>query len=152
MAFLPAMPGQNSKRCTLIQRKYTIQSTLCSSRKVIQEVTALVQFHTADEQMLYEIKLALTEALSNIVLHAYQGKNKGRINLRLQLDLGRFLRFVLIDHGIPFQAPADKIANISPENESGRGLFLISRLMDSFRYRHCKQNNILVLQKIIKEL
>ncbi len=112
----------------------------------------MVQFHLADQQMLYEIKLVLTEALSNIVLHAYQGKYKGRINLRLQLDPRRFLRFVLIDHGIPFQAPADRIANASPENESGRGLFLISRLIDSFTYRHCKQNNILILQKIIKEL
>lgn len=106
-----------------------------------------MQLYTRDEQALYEIRLALTEAMSNIVLHAFAGKNKGRIRLRLQLYSPGLLRFVLIDQGKPFKTPGLKPRLASAHEESGRGLYLISSLMDGFIYRHFRRQNILIMDK-----
>lgn len=115
-------------------------------------MVALLQDYIQDEQSLYDIKLALTEALSNIVLHAYQGKNKGYIRAKLVLDPHRLMRVVFIDQGKPFLEPEAGFSIAPPpQAQSGRGLYLITNLMDAFYSRHCKQHNILILEKNLKE-
>ncbi|MFO8032005.1 MAG: ATP-binding protein [Desulfohalobiaceae bacterium] len=68
----------------MLRRSITIRPNLRACRELVQVLAQLMQRYARDEQALYEIRLALTEALSNIVLHAFAGKHKGRIKLRRQ--------------------------------------------------------------------
>lgn len=131
----------------MLKRLFIIQPSLRACRELVHAVGQLMQLYSRDEQALYEIRLALTEAMSNIVLHALTGKNKGRIRLRLQLYSTGLLRFVLIDQGQPLKSPGLQPRLASAHEESGRGLYLISSLMDGFIYRHFRRQNILILDK-----
>lgn len=131
----------------VLERSITIQPSLRACRKLVKRTADLTNPYVKDEQDLYEIRLALTEALSNIVLHAFANRKKGKIKLRLQLYPQGFLRIMLIDQGKPFTNPEANIRIASGQSESGRGLYLISCLMDDFSYRHFRRQNILILDK-----
>jgi serine/threonine-protein kinase RsbW len=78
---------------------------------------------SVDEQTLADIKLAVTEACTNVVVHAYDGGNPGSLEVDASIDEGR-LTVVIRDSG----------RGIVPRPDSpglGLGLPLIATLAES---------------------
>lgn len=92
----------------------------------------------------FDIKLMLTEALTNAFKHGNKGNNDKPIYLRYY-DYGTYITFEIEDCGEGFKNIT--MPNTSLEDDllsnSGRGLFLIRAIADKIELR----NNTLIIQK-----
>ncbi len=84
---------------------------------------------------LYELQLVLTEVISNIIRHGYEGE-QGMINGLLQLYENE-VRVDIIDRGAPYHLPDEPAPmNIMADlPEGGYGLHIIYNLTDRFEQR-----------------
>jgi anti-anti-sigma factor len=96
-------------------------------------------------------KLAVDEACTNIIKHAYAGRPEGGdITVVAEIDSGR-IKIHLKDRGKNFDYSAVKDPDLDQYVETGRkgglGVFLINRLMDGVEYRATGTGNELILTK-----
>ena len=109
--------------------------------------------HFADDyalpaQVVFRLDLVLTEAVTNVLDHAYQANAMGRIELignvgedEIQIDL--------IDDGQPFdptaRAPVVLPKSLDEATPGGLGVHLISRYTSRLEYRRQDARNMLRL-------
>jgi sigma-B regulation protein RsbU (phosphoserine phosphatase) len=105
-----------------------------------------------DDDRTAELELAVNEAASNIMKHAYHG----RADQRIQLEAEAFDDYVAIrlHHlGDPFDPSAVPLPVFDGSRESGFGMYLISRSVDSVRYyRDERGGNCIALVKNREQL
>jgi anti-anti-sigma factor len=94
-------------------------------------------------------KLAVDEACTNIIKHAYEG-GSGEINVRVEMTSGE-VKIILQDRGKRFDYSSVEDPDLDQYVETGRkgglGVFLINRLMDDVHYHSSGNTNQLVLVK-----
>jgi len=78
----------------------------------------------AENDVLDAVRLAVSEAVTNVVLHSYRHSRRGDFTVAVEWD-GDFVRVIVRDHGCGMQPRMD-----SPG--AGLGLPLIATLSDSF--------------------
>ena len=104
-----------------------------------------------DDSEIYAVELAIDEACTNIIEHAYQGENRGDIECTCDCD-DNCLTMILRDHGKPFDpstvtAP-DLDADIDDRPVGGLGIYLMKQLMDEVHFEPLGESgNILTLVK-----
>lgn len=90
-----------------------------------------------DEPQVNRIELAVDEACTNIIDHAYSGE-PGSIEMDVMVDAGHALTIVLHDHGAPFEP--EQVPQFTPSeslNEvriGGLGMHLMRQAMDDVVY------------------
>jgi serine/threonine-protein kinase RsbW len=84
------------------------------------------------QELLGDLKLALTEACTNSVRHAYTG-GEGLVEIVYELHVDRLVVEVS-DHGQGFEPPAEPARALSEEelSEGGLGIAIIEALADEF--------------------
>jgi len=96
------------------------------------------------------MQLAVDEAVSNIIEHAYEGREGESIELTCEVD-GDRLVVTLLDRGRPFdpsRAPAPDVhAGLSERKVGGLGIYLMRKLVDEVRYQATPSGNRLTLVK-----
>jgi len=89
----------------------------------------------ADTQQLTEIKTVVSEAVTNAVIHGYEGNAEGLIEFNLSLD-GRRLRVVIKDHGVGIDdvelAKQPLFTTKQDEERSGLGFMIMESFTDDF--------------------
>ena len=104
--------------------------SLTAIRDFVVEIAKGAGFQDFD---LYAVELAVDEACSNIIEHAYGGENKGDIELTC-VTTDRGLVIILKDRGVPFNPsiiPEPNFGlNIDQLEPGGAGLFLMRKMMD----------------------
>ncbi len=108
-----------------------------------------------DDSETYAIELAIDEACTNIIEHAYQGENRGDIECTCDSN-NACLTFVIRDHGKPFDpstvSTPDLDANIDDRPVGGLGVFLMKKLMDEVRFEPLGESgNVLTMVKLLKK-
>ena len=103
---------------------------LCVVRRVLEAACRQQGF---DDATAGSIVLANEEACSNIVRHAYEGSDAGRIWVTCRL-IDEGIEIELVDEGKPFDAKATGVQDPSEVRPGGRGLFLIREIMDEVHY------------------
>ena len=108
-----------------------------------------------DEHQVYDVQMAVDEACSNVIEHAYGGKRTGKINLVCEKRGNDFV-VTIHDSGKPFnpdQVEQPKTnAPLSERNIGGLGLFFIHKLMDRVKFDFSSgRGNTLTLVKKIKK-
>jgi serine/threonine-protein kinase RsbW len=104
-----------------------------------------------NDKAVYAIQMAVDEACTNIIEHAYGGEGKGQIQLTCSIqDEG--LNVTIFDQGVPFepdQVPElDVQAPLSARRRRGMGMFFINNLVDTVEYKfNTLQGNQLILFK-----
>lgn len=113
-----------------------------------------------NETAIFHIELACDEACTNIIEHAYEGEEKGEINISWQLKDSAFV-ITLHDNGRSFdpddvpqpQLPPASLdaptpADIDNVKVGGLGIHFMRQLMDDVQFHFDKQSgNTLVLVK-----
>jgi len=103
-----------------------------------------------DEQIRYDLKLAVEEACTNIIAHGYADMNPGSIILTLELEPQQVV-MTITDFGHPFEPsepPApDVAAGLDDRPTGGFGLFFIYQTMDEVGYDTTEDGNRLTLIK-----
>ena len=149
--------AEQSDDLTLMAVRY--QKPAIIMRNDIQQIPTLAEW--VDElgipmELNMPINLALEEAVSNVMLYAYPGRNDGKVFVefaKAKDEQGEKLIFTISDSGIPFDPTAKPEADITLSAEEraigGLGIHLVRKLMDEIRYERQDEKNILTLVKIL---
>ncbi|WP_138419021.1 anti-sigma B factor RsbW [Aquibacillus sediminis] len=92
---------------------------------------------------LEDLKVAVSEAMTNTVTHAYEGKGEGEVTIGFGIYEDR-LEIMVADHGDSFDlnevkdeiGPYQQSESIENLREGGFGLFLIDALMDKLEIKN----------------
>ncbi|HPN82648.1 MAG TPA: ATP-binding protein [Spirochaetota bacterium] len=107
--------------------------------------------HVGSEE-LEDIIIATDEAVTNIMMHGYQGRTDGLIEIRCRV-LDRKVELRIRDNGMTFSMPGlDTLVNKKREEhlvKGGYGLILMHRFMDGVEFRQDGQSgkNVLLMHK-----
>jgi serine/threonine-protein kinase RsbW len=104
-----------------------------------------------DDRAIYAVQMAVDEACTNIIEHAYGGEGQGQIHLGCEC-LPEGLQIVICDQGHSFdpdQIPQfDPLAPPEERQPGGMGLFFIHHLVDEVDFQfNTPTGNCLVLFK-----
>jgi serine/threonine-protein kinase RsbW len=112
-----------------------------------------------DARAIYAVQLAVDEACSNIIEHAYGGEGRGNIECTCRVDdVG--LTVILRDHGHPFDPDLVSEPNTSPELDDdactggGLGLYFMRQLMDEvdFTFTPGSGNQLTMVKRRKREI
>ena len=120
-----------------------------SVRRAVKAAMAVLTESIRDEAVLGDLELALTEACSNVAMHAYPHGMPGELEIVLRLEPPSGLLVEVADRGRGFQPRADIMREPEPTAESGRGMYIISKLMDGIDILRREGKNIVVFRKTI---
>ena len=92
-------------------------------------LSGLSQTRPVDDETLGDLKLAVTEACSNSVRHAYQAGHEGEVEVLYEIHADRLVVQVS-DAGSGFTAPDAAGGDDAPLAEGGLGISIIRELAD----------------------
>jgi anti-sigma regulatory factor (Ser/Thr protein kinase) len=103
-----------------------------------------------DEAEAGRLALAVDEAATNVIEHAYAGASDRAFEVRCE-DRGSELRFEVIDTGVmvdPRSFPAVDLERYRAERrKGGLGVHLMEKIMDSVTFRRTARRNVCSLVK-----
>ena len=102
------------------------------------------------QEVLGDLKLALTEACTNSVRHAYDG-GEGTVEILYELHEDRLVVEVS-DEGEGFEPPSDPSAALQSDElseEGGLGIAIIEALADEFEIRERERGSALRFVKLL---
>ena len=115
----------------------------------VDEVCRLVGF---DEEGTMQIKVAVEEAVVNVMKYAYPPGQRGDVTIEAVSNDIR-LKFVIIDSGKPFdptvQSEVDTTLSAQERRIGGLGIHIMRQNMDSINYERIDALNVLTLRKKI---
>ncbi len=135
---------------TLVVVQVTAERVSANSRKAVVELMSLVDEqdrllqevrdfclqhtqHQEDSEALIKVVLAVGEAFTNIVEHAYQLQPQHKVLVELELGASE-LEIRLFDWGVPFSWSAIEDPLLDGSHERGFGMHIIRSCMDSVHY------------------
>lgn len=104
-----------------------------------------------DDEQIFEVQVAVDEASSNIIDHAYGGEGLGDIECNYEV-LPAGLKIILHDHGKSFDpkkiCTPDIISDPAKRKGRGLGVFFMRQMMDEVVFSFDEQSgNILTMIK-----
>lgn len=125
------MPKHNTQHTMTVQ----------ASTEHLAEVRDFVAKHATDfgfkKQDVDDIRLAVDEAYTNIIKHAYNHDNSKSVDIKLGYNSNTFW-ISLLDSGKTFDPSSyeepDVRQKIKQKKRGGVGVYLIKRLMDNVEY------------------
>jgi anti-anti-sigma factor len=131
-------------------RELTVAAEESQLGRVRDFVVAACDEAAFSERETSNTKLAVDEACTNIIKHAYSASEQGQITVRVGISPGS-LRITLRDRGETFDYASIQDPDLDEYVETGRkgglGIYLINRLMDGVEYKTTDAGNELVLSK-----
>lgn len=120
---------------------------LAAVRDVTRRMAELAGF---DAPQADQLALAVDEASTNVIEHAYRGDGSRRVELRFH-DRGGELRVEVVDDGEgvdPGSVPEVDLARFASERRTGGlGVHLMGRIMDSVTFRRAARRNVCCMVK-----
>jgi serine/threonine-protein kinase RsbW len=119
----------------------TYSISVQASTKHLAEVRDFVAKHASDfgfkKQDVADIRLAVDEAYTNIIKHAYKNDEHKSVDIELGYDSNKFW-ISLLDTGDAFDpsnySEPDVRKKIKEKKRGGVGVYLIKKLMDEVKY------------------
>lgn len=109
--------------------------------------------HQVPNETVFDLKLAVDEACTNIIQHGYKDMDPGSIILSFRIEPDRIL-VQITDFGHIFEpasAPKPDVEAALDDRElGGMGLYLIYQTMDNIDYQSSEDGNTLTFTKYIK--
>ncbi|MEX0648436.1 MAG: ATP-binding protein [Balneolaceae bacterium] len=138
----------------MLNHSITYQLTVKASTENLSEVRDFVATYARQEgfssQQITDTRLAVDEAFTNIIKHAYQNDESKPVNLELQFDSEK-LCIIISDQGKAFDVSKytfpDVKTQIKNKQRGGMGVYLIHNLMDEVTYRNQKEKNLIIMCK-----
>lgn len=134
----PSLLGEDSVQLDLpATTKYLHVLGPCVSQMLLR-----IEGLTNTTTLGYNIQLAIHEACTNIVLHAYRGRRAQRIQITLSLETDpKQLVVELRDTGESFAFEEVRDPDLDVGQVHGYGIFLMRSLLDEISYQPFTGNN-----------
>ena len=131
--------------------KKSYPATLSNLKKIRATIKDFLKIYEVDLKIIKNIQLAVDEAVTNIIKHAYKGKNKNNI-IKIELEFkNKSFLIHLYDNGIKVNKKKIKPRSLNDIKPGGLGSFFINQIMDEIKYlKSNKWTNHLMLKKKIK--
>ena len=159
--------AEQSDDLTMLTIRYTpkqYESTLTETLTIKNDVHEVKRFGDfmksiveklgIDASQGRQLRLAVEEAVVNVIDYAYPMDIEGDITINMMFD-GQTLRFQIIDAGVAFdptaKQKADTTLSVEDRQIGGLGILLVRELMDSINYERTDGKNILTLIKKLKQ-
>ena len=157
--------AEQSDDLTLVAIRYTpkdFESTLTETLMIKNDIHDVPKFSTfmksvmekldIEKSLARQLRLAVEEAVVNVIDYAYPPGQEGDIEIRILSD-GSTLKTIVIDSGVAFDPTAKEKADTSLSAEDrqigGLGILLVRELMDAINYERNNGKNVLTLIKNI---
>jgi serine/threonine-protein kinase RsbW len=133
-------------------KKLIIPASFSSLEKIRDYFSLAAQEAGLDEDAVFEVQVAVDEAASNIIDHAYKGECESKIECTYEL-LSDGLKLILHDHGKPFEPEKvelpDIVSNPSQRKQGGLGLYFMRQMMDEVNFSFNKDggNNLTMFKQ-----
>jgi serine/threonine-protein kinase RsbW len=123
----PGLPAGNGERAVRLRIPAKAEYiTLCRLA-----LTGLGRVREIGEDTMAELKLALTEAVSNSIRHAYGPNGVGHVEITYELQLDR-LGIEVVDDGEGFDPDETPAFDGEELSEGGLGIAIIRTIADDF--------------------
>ncbi len=120
------------------------QQEICvaSHLSALSQISAFVSERAAlagmDEERVFAVQMAVDEACTNCMEHAYEGREDGEVHICCWTEGGDFV-IRITDHGRPFDPASVPVPDVTAPLEErqigGLGLFLMYKLMDGVEFQ-----------------
>ncbi len=142
-----------------VKREIDISKTeivISSSTNNLSLVRSFIEFHGRELELsnkeIAHISLAVDEACTNIIKHAYQDSSDGIIKIKIDKKKNK-LSVKLTDKGSHFDPSIIPDPNVEESQKmkkgGGLGMFLMKKIMDEVEYSAKGKGNELILIKYI---
>jgi len=157
MAFSGDVPQADDIAVLVVQRgrqlRVRLDSRLAEIERLAGEITRLGQAHGLPGETVFDLNLALEEAVSNIIRHGYAGREGHGVSVTVHFA-GEWVAATVEDDAAPFDPSKhpepDLTVPLEDRLDGGMGVYLIRRLMDEVDYRREEGRNVLTLKKRIR--
>ena len=130
-----------------------LPNQLTELERVAHEVEAFGEAHGIDAKLIFNVKVALDEILTNVISYGYPEGGEHVITVRLALKAAELV-IEVEDDGRPFNpltvAPPDLEAPPEERPIGGLGLHLVRQMTDRLEYRREQNKNFLVMIKALR--
>lgn len=127
----------------------TLKADITEIPRVSAALENVMQIHSFSNEEILDTQLAVEEAVTNIILHGYEGR-AGEIHILCHATRGS-IEIQIEDTAPPFNQLSvpdpDITTDIQDRRIGGLGIFLIRKLMNDIMYRYDRGKNILTLTK-----
>ena len=137
----------------MFKEKIVIPSIYEKVSDVCYSLRAFCFTNDIDKKISGEMELCLTEALNNVIKHAYKEDPTKEIEISFSKD-DKKLSITIEDTGIPGKNFKKIELVFDPTDvltlpEGGMGLFIINSLMDTVGYERKGDRNFFVMKKLL---
>ena len=126
-----------------------IDSQLSDTVLVAMAVRGVCAMTSLTAEDINRLELCVVEAVNNAIEHAYSGRSGSPVDVELTLTATSSLQIAVIDRGSAMSWPPAGGLPSTDEMDvwltAGRGLPIVSRLMDDVRYETGSGSNRLVM-------
>ena len=140
------------KRVTILDEHIVLKNDVHQVPQLNDFVDHVAQQLQLNKSVQQQLKLAVEEAVVNVMQYAYPLGTTGDIDVDALSD-GELLKIVISDRGKAFDptqaAKADTTLAVDERPIGGLGILLVRELMDSINYERIDSKNVLTLIKKI---
>ena len=133
-----------------MEKKLVIKNEISEIGKLATFIEELGEELVLTPDLMFNLNLALEEAVTNVILYAYPKEEQKDIFISANMS-DNILIFVLTDSGKEFdptKVPDADITLSAEEREiGGLGIFLIRQIMDTVEYQRIDGKNVLSMSK-----
>lgn len=148
------MNGPEVKRVEKIEESRTFKGVTTA----LSDVRAFVNRHAFNfgfgDKEISEITLAVDEACTNVIKHAYKGDPESKFEVKI-IGSGKEFEIVVRDWGASFKPEEVPVPNIREKvkrhKAGGLGIFLMRKLMDAVEYQEKGSANEVRLVRYLKD-
>ncbi len=135
----------------LAQTEIRFTSRSAQLHRVRGEIRSACEQYRCSRECIDHIVIAVNEACTNVIEHAYGKECDAEIVLKIFKD-GTALVFHLIDHARPSDRDCVRPQAIDLSRPGGLGVLLINEVMDKVRFLECAHadGNVLEMRKTIE--
>ena len=133
-----------------MEKQIVLQNKISEIPKLAEFIEGIGQELNLPVESVFNLNLALEEAVTNIIFYAYPKDEIHLIDIHAESDKFQ-LEFRIIDNGKPFdptKVPDVDVSLSAEEREiGGLGIFLLRKMMDNIYYQRVGDKNVLTLIK-----
>ncbi len=119
---------------------------LCLIGHIGENIARTLRNYSGDrEKLAYDLNLVLTEAMANAIQHANEGDPAKEVHIEISI-VAQSLIIKVFDFGQGFEIEK-YIEPKHPLDEHGRGVYLMSTIMDEMAYNATEQGHVLEMTK-----
>lgn len=120
------------KDLPIVLSRSAFTSELKNLREIRQNIREIIGIHLSADRC-FEFEVALSEATSNIIKHVHNNSADEQFEIEVTVFADR-IQIALRYEGEPFDPTQAPLPSFDGSKESGFGLYIISKMVDSFTY------------------